>query len=176
MKRTQHGFTIIELMIVLAVIGVLAAIAIPTYKDYAIRTKVSEGLALSGGAKVAIEETFIAEGTLATSNNLAGVADKDQISGAHVASVEVGAGGNDGTITVTYSAPDGAFYAFFRVAGLADATEAAFRLIDDAGVGTAPGTAFGAGGDGFVRVCFARSSESLREAMRRLGQYLETAC
>ena len=81
-----------------------------------------------------------------------------------------------GNNRVTYSPPDGAFYAFFRVAGLADATEAAFRLIDDAGVGTAPGTAFGAGGDGFVRICFARSSESLREAMRRLGLYLETAC
>ena len=84
--------------------------------------------------------------------------------------------GFNGNNRVTFSAPDGAFYAFFRVAGLADATEAAFRLIDDAGVGTAPGTAFGAGGDGFVRICFARSSESLREAMRRLGLYLETAC
>ncbi len=81
-----------------------------------------------------------------------------------------------GNNRVTYSAPDGAFYAFFRVAGLVDATEAAFRLIDEAGVGTAPGTAFGAGGDGFVRVCFARSSDSLREAMGRLGHYLETAC
>jgi len=81
-----------------------------------------------------------------------------------------------GNNRVTYAAPDGAFYAFFRVAGLPDATEAAFRLIDEAGVGTAPGTAFGAGGDGFVRVCFARSSDSLREAMGRLVHYLETAC
>lgn len=81
-----------------------------------------------------------------------------------------------GNNRVTYAEPDGAFYAFFRVAGLADAAEAAFRLIDVAGVGTAPGTAFGPGGDGFVRVCFARSGDSLREAMGRLGHYLETGC
>ncbi|GAB5375168.1 MAG: pyridoxal phosphate-dependent aminotransferase [Acuticoccus sp.] len=87
--------------------------------------------------------------------------------------VDDGFAGNN---RVTYAAPDGAFYAFFRVAGLADATEAAFRLIDEAGVGTAPGTAFGEGGQGFVRVCFARSGDSLREAMRRLGHYLETSC
>lgn len=81
-----------------------------------------------------------------------------------------------GNNRVTYAPPAGAFYAFFRVAGLSDSTEAAFRLIDEAGVGTAPGTAFGESGEGFVRVCFARSGDSLREAMRRLGHYLETAC
>ncbi|MEM7693944.1 MAG: pyridoxal phosphate-dependent aminotransferase [Pseudomonadota bacterium] len=77
-----------------------------------------------------------------------------------------------GNNRVTYAAPDGAFYAFFRVAGLTSAREASFKLIDEAGVGTAPGTAFGANGEGFVRVCFARSADSLSEAMTRLTRFL----
>ncbi|WP_420393511.1 pyridoxal phosphate-dependent aminotransferase [Acuticoccus sp.] len=73
---------------------------------------------------------------------------------------------------VTYAPPDGAFYAFFKVAGLASSREAAFRLIDEALVGTAPGTAFGANGEGYVRVCFLRSRESLAEAMDRIVRFL----
>lgn len=73
---------------------------------------------------------------------------------------------------ITYAAPDGAFYAFIKVAGLTNAREAAFRLIDEAKVGTAPGTAFGANGEGFVRICFARSEDSLRDAMGRISAFL----
>ncbi len=59
MKATlQKGFTLIELMIVIAIIGILAAIALPQYQDYTIRTKVSEGLVLAGAAKIAVTETF----------------------------------------------------------------------------------------------------------------------
>lgn len=78
-----------------------------------------------------------------------------------------------GNNRVTYAAPDGAFYAFFRVDGLGSSRDAAFRLIDDALVGTAPGTAFGEVGEGFVRICFLRSEEGLSEAMRRIGRFLE---
>ena len=78
-----------------------------------------------------------------------------------------------GNNRVTYADPPGAFYAFFRVAGLDSAREAAFRLIDQAGVGTAPGTAFGDIGEGFVRICYARSAESLSEAMARIGRFLD---
>lgn len=77
-----------------------------------------------------------------------------------------------GNNRVTFSPPDGAFYAFFKVAGLTSSKEAAFRLIDEALVGTAPGTAFGGVGEGYVRVCFLRSEASLREAMRRISRYL----
>jgi type IV pilus assembly protein PilA len=56
MKQMQKGFTLIELMIVVAIIGILAAIALPAYKDYTIRTRVSEGLVLAGGYKAAIGE------------------------------------------------------------------------------------------------------------------------
>ena len=63
MKRTmQQGFTLIELMIVVAIIGILAAVALPAYQDYTIRAKISEGLALSGGLKTAITETFQSSG------------------------------------------------------------------------------------------------------------------
>lgn len=75
---------------------------------------------------------------------------------------------------VTFAPPDGAFYAFFKVAGLESSREASHKLIDEAGVGTAPGTAFGANAEGYVRVCFLRSSDSLAEAMRRIVNYLDS--
>ncbi|WP_370600746.1 pilin [Pseudomonas nitroreducens] len=56
--KAQKGFTLIELMIVVAIIGILAAIAIPAYQDYTIRARVSEGLTLASSAKTAIAETF----------------------------------------------------------------------------------------------------------------------
>ncbi|WMS88659.1 pilin [Pleionea litopenaei] len=65
MKKTNSGFTLIELMIVVAIIGILAAIALPAYQDYTIRSKVSEGLALGAEAKTAVAETAASLGGLA---------------------------------------------------------------------------------------------------------------
>ena len=68
--------------------------------------------------------------------------------------------------------PPGAFYAFLRVKGAADARALALRLVDEANVGLAPGTAFGTGGEGYLRLCFARRAEDLEEAVRRLSAVL----
>lgn len=100
MKNVQQGFTLIELMIVVAIIGILAAIAIPAYQDYTIRAQVSEGLSLSGAAKAAVTEYYQDQGAYPTTNALAGLEDADKISGKYVSQVAVGAAG---LITVTYS-------------------------------------------------------------------------
>ncbi|MFL5224091.1 MAG: aminotransferase class I/II-fold pyridoxal phosphate-dependent enzyme, partial [Microvirga sp.] len=68
--------------------------------------------------------------------------------------------------------PPGAFYAFLKVNGVSDARSLALRLVDEANVGLAPGTAFGDGGQGYLRLCFARKSEDLEEAVRRLAAVL----
>ena len=60
--KKQQGFTLIELMIVVAIIGILAAIAIPAYQDYTIRAQVSEGLSLASGAKAAVSEYYMDSG------------------------------------------------------------------------------------------------------------------
>ncbi len=79
MNDEQHGFTLIELMIVVAIIGILAAIAIPAYQDYTIRAQVSEGLTLAAGAKTAVSEYFLERGAWPTDNATAGLADKHDI-------------------------------------------------------------------------------------------------
>ncbi|MGI9222182.1 MAG: pilin [Woeseiaceae bacterium] len=97
--KKQQGFTLIELMIVVAIIGILAAIAIPAYQDYTIRAQVSEGLNLSGGAKAAVTEFFQDRGSMPDSNTEAGLATSSEIQGKYVSSVAVGA---SGVIEVTY--------------------------------------------------------------------------
>ena len=99
MKKMQQGFTLIELMIVIAILGILMAIAIPAYQDYTVRAKVSEGLNVSGAAKLAVSETYQTNGSWPTNNASAGLAEAGSISGNNVASVTVAGS----TITIAYS-------------------------------------------------------------------------
>ncbi len=99
MKSIQKGFTLIELMIVVAIIGILAAIAIPAYQDYTIRAQVSEGLTLAAGAKTAVAESYSTTGVTPADRTAAGMtATVTDTSGKYVTSVTV----TNGVITVAY--------------------------------------------------------------------------
>lgn len=73
---------------------------------------------------------------------------------------------------VRFSVPPGAFYLFFAVDGMKDSERAAFDIVDKAAVGVAPGTAFGAGGEGFLRLCFHRRLDQVEEAAHRLAKWI----
>ena len=98
MKTMQKGFTLIELMIVIAIIGILAAIALPAYQDYTARAQVSEAIVLAEGQKAAVAEYYATNGVFPTSNEEAGVAAATNITGKYVSQVAVGA---KGVITAT---------------------------------------------------------------------------
>ena len=89
MKTMQKGFTLIELMIVVAIIAILAAIAIPAYQNYLIRSQVSEGSVLADGAKTPLSEFYSNKGYFPTSNQSAGLASSSSITGKYVNDVNV---------------------------------------------------------------------------------------
>lgn len=97
--RHANGFTLIELMIVIAILGILVAIALPAYQDYTIRAKVAEGLNLAATFKLGVSETRFASGTWPANNNDAGTSSPTT---AIVSSINVGAAG---VVTITYLDP-----------------------------------------------------------------------
>jgi type IV pilus assembly protein PilA len=97
MKSVQEGFTLIELMIVVAIIGILAAIAIPAYQNYTVRSQVTEGLNLASGVETGVAEYYSNTGNWPNTLTLAGLSNAP--SGKYVSGVNVGTGG---VITVTY--------------------------------------------------------------------------
>lgn len=105
MKRIQNGFTLIELMIVVAIIGILAAIALPAYQDYTVRSKVSEALVAASTPKTAVSEAFQSDGlagvaAVATTFNVA--ANIAERKSKYVDDMQID--GTNGAITVTVTA------------------------------------------------------------------------
>ena len=98
--QNQKGFTLIELMIVIAIIAILLAIAIPAYQDYQVRARVSEGLNVAAAAKLAVSETFSSTNVIPGDNTAAGLPAPTAITGNNVRSVDVNA---NGIITINYS-------------------------------------------------------------------------
>ncbi|HGH0265758.1 TPA: pilin [Neisseria meningitidis] len=89
MNTLQKGFTLIELMIVIAIVGILAAVALPAYQDYTARAQVSEAILLAEGQKSAVTEYYLNHGEWPGGNSDAGVATSTDIKGKYVQSVEV---------------------------------------------------------------------------------------
>ncbi|HFC7244391.1 TPA: pilin [Neisseria meningitidis] len=89
MNTLQKGFTLIELMIVIAIVGILAAVALPAYQDYTARAQVSEAILLAEGQKSAVTEYYLNHGTWPSNNSAAGVASASDIKGKYVEKVEV---------------------------------------------------------------------------------------
>lgn len=101
MKAIQKGFTLIELMIVIAIVGILAAVALPAYQDYTARAQMSEALTLAEGQKAAVVEYYSDNGTFPTTNASAGIANASTIKGKYVQKVEVNGDSTSATITST---------------------------------------------------------------------------
>ncbi|MBH6778932.1 pilin [Neisseria meningitidis] len=92
MNTLQKGFTLIELMIVIAIVGILAAVALPAYQDYTARAQVSEAILLAEGQKSAVTEYYLNHGEWPANNSSAGVATSSKIKGKYVKEVEVAKG------------------------------------------------------------------------------------
>ena len=167
MKQMQKGFTLIELMIVVAIIGILAAIAIPAYQDYTIRSQVSEGLSLAGAAKAAVAESYSQTGQAPINRTQAGMSNVDtDTNGKYVSAVGVA----NGTITITYSGPEANAKIKGKVLSLTPYQTLDASVTWDCGPATdpaAPNALMGTGSGGVVAANGATNVDS---------KYLPKAC
>ena len=100
MKKSQQGFTLVEAMMVVAIIGLLAAFAIPAYQGYVIRSQVSEGYSLTSGAQAAVTEYYMESGGWPNLEALAGLYEVPNISGTYTKHLTI----EDNVIRITYAA------------------------------------------------------------------------
>jgi type IV pilus assembly protein PilA len=169
MKKIQQGFTLIELMIVVAIIGILAAIAIPAYQDYTIRAQVSEGMSLAAAAKTAVAETFLNTGAAPATRTEAGMtATATDTSGKYVTSVDVA----NGTIIITYGNDANAQIAT-QTLGLTPYETPDLSVVWKCGAADAPAGAALMGTAGTVNVAVGNDGTL---AGANFVQYLPAAC
>lgn len=141
MKNVQKGFTLIELMIVVAIIGILAAVALPAYQDYTIRGQASEGPALSSGLKASIAEFYADRGAWPADNAALGIT--TTIEGSYVSGITSA----NGVITVTYGNKANATSLASKVLSIRPATSAAGDIAWVCGYSSAPGSTTVVGAD-----------------------------
>ncbi|HWP94799.1 MAG TPA: pilin [Gammaproteobacteria bacterium] len=141
MKKIQQGFTLIELMIVVAIIGILAAVAIPAYQDYTIRAQVSEGPQLANGLKTSIADYYASKGTWPADNAALGIT--AAISGTYVSDIS----NANGVITITYGNEANAANLAGKVLTIRPATSAAGDIAWVCGKGPVPSGATVVGTD-----------------------------
>ena len=170
MNKLQQGFTLIELMIVVAIIGILAAIAIPAYQDYTIRAQVSEGMNLAAAAKAAVAEDFLNEGAAPVNRTDAGMtATATDTQGKYVASVNVA----NGTIIITYGNEANAQIAG-ETLGLTPYESVDLSVIWKCGAAPVPAGSNGLmGASGAVNVAVQNNGTLAGAAFQ---QYLPSAC
>lgn len=164
-RKLQQGFTLIELMIVVAIIGILAAIAIPAYQDYTIRTQITEGLNLAAEAKQSIGDYTAARGVLPSDNATAGLAVAASITGNYVTQVAVG---NSGLVSVTFGNRANSNIGT-KVLALAPCKNAAGGIVWVCGKATAPTGASGTN-------CPTLTTATSKAATTVVDKYLPTDC
>jgi type IV pilus assembly protein PilA len=158
LKSLQKGFTLIELMIVVAIIGILAAIAIPAYQDYLIRSQVSEGLTMAAAAKAGVSEFYANRGDWPADNSEAGLGEASTIQGKYVQSIEIA----DGGIQVTFGNEANAAKLASETVGLTPGASENGDVIWKCGAATAP--------TGWQSATATEASTSLA------GKYLPSSC